>query len=225
MSLDPCLKRTYEDRDEYRAAVIRHLGYFNTNPYLAGIVLGAVAKLEERRARLSVEERKGFDKKIDQMKMSLSAAMAAIGDSFFWGALKPACAASAILLWLFLWTLRVPHPFFWGGLFYLVAFNAPALFVRWRGIRLGYAHPDDIATELQGLRLPAKALWVRRAGLASAVLLFLASLIVPPWGGAMSMTGVFVFGAALALRRAGVTCAKTYAAAVGLGCAGALAGL
>ena len=86
----------------------------------------------------------------------------------------------------------------------MTAFNAPALFARWRGIRLGYAHCDDIADELRGLRLPAKAWWVRRIGLVAAVFLLLASLIVPPWGGAMSVTGIFVFGAALALRRAGV---------------------
>jgi len=224
MSLDPWLRRVYPEPAEYRAAVLRHLGYFNTHPYMAGIVLGVVGSMEERRSAMIGEERKNYEQRIEQMKKSLSAALAAIGDSFFWGALKPACAAWTILLWLFLWTQRVPHPLFWGAVFYLAAYNIPALWTRWRGIGLGYGQPDKIVPALEGLRWHSKALWIRRAGLAAAVLAFAGLLLVPPLGGAAGWPGVIVFAVALGLRATGIACTVTYAAVVVAGGLGVLVG-
>ncbi len=224
-SLDPLLRRVHRDPESYRGAVHRHLGYFNTHPYMAGVVLGAVGSMEERRSEMSDVKREKFDERIEQMKKSLSTALAAVGDSFFWGALKPACAAWTMVFWLFLWTLRVPHPIFFGAVFYLTAFNVPALWARWEGIRLGYGRPEEIVAALEGFRWQTKVLWIRRAGLAAAGLILAGTWLVPPLGGAASWIGVVVFAAALGLRAAGVPCSKTYAGAVVLGCVGALVGL
>ncbi|MFH2201959.1 MAG: PTS system mannose/fructose/sorbose family transporter subunit IID [Elusimicrobiota bacterium] len=225
MALDPWLRRLYREPEEYRRAVRRHLGYFNTHPYMVGIVLGAVGKLEERRCETAEESRDELDRRIDQMKKSLSAALAAVGDSFFWGALRPACAAWTVLLWLVLWTYRVPHAAFWSAVFYLTVFNTPALWARWRGIRLGYGEPEGIVAKLEGLRWQRKARWLRRAGLLAVALILAASWLVPPWGGAVSWVGAGVFGAALWLRTMGATGVTIYAGAVVLGCLAALAGL
>ncbi len=225
MALDPVLQRTNPAPADYRRSVLRHLGYFNTHPYMAGFVLGVVAGMEERLADFPREERKVREAGIERLKTSLSASLGAIGDSFFWGALRPACAAWAVLVWIFLWTLNVPHPIFWGGVFYLAAFNVPALWVRWRGVRLGYELREGVVTRLKDYRWRQKAKFVRWAGLTALGLLTLAVLLVPPWGGSLTLTNVVVFAGALGLRAAKIPAAKSLAVAVVLGCVGALVGV
>lgn len=225
MALDPILKRENPKPADYRGAVLRHLGYFNTHPYMAGFVLGVVAGMEERLSRHPQEKRKELEAGIERIKTALSASLAAIGDSFFWGALRPACAAWTLVLWIFLWTLNIPHPIFWGGVFYLAAFNVPALWVRWRGVRLGYELGEGVVVRLKNFRWGKKAKLIRWAGLVALGLLTLGVWLVPPWGGSMSFTNVVVFAAALGLRAAKFSAVQSLAVAVGLGCAGALAGL
>jgi mannose/fructose/N-acetylgalactosamine-specific phosphotransferase system component IID len=58
------------------------LGYFNTNPYLAGLVLGASLKLEG-----SGREAESF-----RLQKGLSSSLGALGDPFFWEGARPAVA-------------------------------------------------------------------------------------------------------------------------------------
>ena len=46
----PALRRLYPAKEELARALTRHLAYFATHPILSGFVLGATARLEERRA-------------------------------------------------------------------------------------------------------------------------------------------------------------------------------
>ncbi|MFH1725174.1 MAG: PTS system mannose/fructose/sorbose family transporter subunit IID [Elusimicrobiota bacterium] len=223
--MDPLLRRVYPDREAYRSAALRHLGFFNTHPYMVGFVLGAVGALEERRSGLPQEKRGAADSRIEKVKSVLGAALAAIGDAFFWGALKPACAAVTMLVWAALWTFDVPHPVFWGAFVYLALYNAPALWVRWNGIRMGYALQQRLPIVLKRLRWQQKARWVRRVGLASAALAAAGALVVPPWGGTASLWSVGILAAALGLRACGIPTLKTYAAAAALGAGAALVGL
>ena len=105
-SLDPWLRRLYPEKKAYREAARRHLEFFNTQPYMAGYVVGVVGALEERRARAAAAERPAIEERIRQLKGAMGSALAAAGDSFFWGALKPAAAVFILLLWL---VLRLPE--------------------------------------------------------------------------------------------------------------------
>src|SRR3990172_8971865 len=80
----PALRRLYPDSNELTSRINLHLEYFNTHPYLASFILGAVVRLEEERA-----SGRNRDADVRGMKSALMASLGALGDSFFWGALKP----------------------------------------------------------------------------------------------------------------------------------------
>ena len=74
------------------AMLTRHLQMFNTHPYLSAPVLGSIVRMEE-------ENIGGTDGvSVSTVKQSLMGPYAAIGDTFFWGALKPLAAIIAAAL-------------------------------------------------------------------------------------------------------------------------------
>ena len=94
-ALMPVLKKLYPDRAEFESRLRLHMEYFNTQPYLASFILGAVARLEEDRAAGKVSA-----SAVDTagLKAALMAPLGALGDSFFWGALKPLAAVIAVAM-------------------------------------------------------------------------------------------------------------------------------
>lgn len=217
LGLEPLLRRAYGDGPAYREAALRHLGFFNTQPYAAGLILGAVGALEERRAGLPEGDRPAAGERIGRLKAALGSSMAAMGDSFFWGALRPATAAWSLLVGLALWTARVPYALAWGGLAGLVVYNAPALWLRWAGPRIGYERGEGVVAWLAGLGWERRAARARRAGLAAAVPLALVSLAIPPLGGALAWGNALLLAAALGLVAAGVRGGAVYALACAAG--------
>jgi mannose PTS system EIID component len=110
-AMGPALKALYPDRATRAKAALRHLEFFNCHPYLAAAILGAAANLEEQVAR---GERP--PEAVSQLKRALGPPFAAVGDGFFWLALRPAAALVAALTmpWLGLWSV----------LLFLVLYNA-----------------------------------------------------------------------------------------------------
>ena len=110
---------------EAEGVLVRHLQMFNTNPYLAHPLVGSILKMEEDR-------RGGEDPApIVAVKQSLMGPYAAIGDTFFWGALRP-CAGicSAGLVWL---------GCAFAPLAFLLIYSPAQSLVRWRGFFEGYS--------------------------------------------------------------------------------------
>lgn len=126
-ALFPALREHYKGDEELRRAVIRHLGYFNTQPYMASFVLGAVARLEEEVAagRMSGAE-------IEELKKGLMGPLGALGDSFFWAGIRPAASVVSVVLFL--------AGMLWAPLIFLVLFNVPHLWFRWAALKDGYYH-------------------------------------------------------------------------------------
>lgn len=129
-SLAPALRRLYPDRGEFESRLLAHQSYFNTQPYLAAFILGAAARLEEERAS-GVKS----DADISAVKETLMAPLGALGDSFFWGALKPMSAAIAAGLLL---TGSI-----WAPVLYLVVYNMVHLSTRAGVLWLGYKSGGD----------------------------------------------------------------------------------
>lgn len=127
----PALRELYADRpEELRKALRRHLEFFNTHPGMAAVVLGAGVRLEERIAAGEADARS-----IGTFKVGLMGSLGAIGDAFFWGALKPmACVAGAILSFV--------HPLL-GIAGLLLLYNATHLGIRWRGFAKGMAGEES----------------------------------------------------------------------------------
>jgi len=90
----PALREFYAGRPEDALkAVKRHLEFFNTQPAMGAVILGAAVRLEERASAGDADARS-----IGTFKVGLMGSLGAIGDAFFWGALRPmASAAGAIL--------------------------------------------------------------------------------------------------------------------------------
>jgi mannose/fructose/N-acetylgalactosamine-specific phosphotransferase system component IID len=92
-AIEPVLRKLYTDQAEYESRLRIHLEYFNTQPYLASFILGAVVRMEEDRAF-----GRNVNEDVSGLKAALMAPLGALGDTFFWGALKPLASVVAVAL-------------------------------------------------------------------------------------------------------------------------------
>ena len=129
-AIEPALRKLYPDRADYEARLRLHLEYFNTQPYFASFILGAAVRLEEDRAT-------GSDAAVDvsALKTALMAPLGALGDSFFWGALKPLTAVAAVAV--------IMTGSWWGPLLFLALYNAWHVGLRLGMVFRGYASRGD----------------------------------------------------------------------------------
>ena len=134
-AINPVLRKLYPDRSEHEARLKVHLEYFNTQPYFASFILGAVMRKEEERAV-------GGNAEIDvsSLKSALMAPLGALGDSFFWGALKPFAAVVAVS------ALMVGS--WWAPILFLVLFNIWHVSLRIGMLLLGYRSGGDAVSLL-----------------------------------------------------------------------------
>jgi mannose/fructose/N-acetylgalactosamine-specific phosphotransferase system component IID len=138
---------------EAEGILVRHLQMFNTNPYLAHPLVGSILKMEEDRSE-------GEDPApIVAVKQSLMGPYAAIGDTFFWGALRP-CAGicSAGLGWL---------GCAFAPLAFLLMYSPAQGLVRWRGFFEGYRSGKQGIECIRGMDLPGISGRVRWLALAA----------------------------------------------------------
>ncbi|APG26613.1 hypothetical protein A7E78_01285 [Syntrophotalea acetylenivorans] len=131
------------------SAYRRHLEYFNTHPYLATTVIGAVLKLEEQ-VQQGIDP--GFT--LGEFKSAMVAPCAAMGDAFFWGAVRPAAAVAA-LLWAF-------HGSLWGPVLFIVLFNLPHFWFRIQGLVKGYGGGVRVVSTLQRWHLSDWAIHLKQ---------------------------------------------------------------
>lgn len=212
-AMEPGLARVHRDPESLKRAQMRHLGFFNTQPYMAGFALGACLGLEEDVARATADaDEASAVQRVERMKRALGSALAALGDPFYWGTLRPATAAWTLVAWAGLWTLGAPAPVAFGTALGLAAFNAPALWTRWVGPRLGYERGEALPAELKRLGWPEKAALVRRLGLLGAAVVAAAALTVPPFGGTPSWWNAAAVAAAFGLRVRGYASLGVYSA-------------
>lgn len=145
----PMLKKLNTSKEKLVKQLKNHFTFFNTSPFLVGPILGMVAKLEEQIAggNKDVDE-----KSINSVKSSLMGPLAGIGDSLFWGALRPIAAGIAI-------------PFAMNGnilapIIFFLAFNIPHFLLRWYGVFWGYDLGERFIDKLQGLQVKK---WINSA--------------------------------------------------------------
>lgn len=157
-ALTPALRRLHGVQEGNRLARARHLEFFNTHPFLAAAILGCVVRLEETGENEEV---------VAHAKGSLMGAYGALGDSFYWGGVKPLLALAAVLA-LALGATWAPWVFV--GLF-TVANLAGRLYF----FALGYREGVGIVGVVNRLKLVR---WSRRLKSASALVVgFLAAVL------------------------------------------------
>src|SRR5947207_11830911 len=89
-AITPALRELYPEPVERAKAVARHLEFFNCHPYLAAAILGGAVRLEER-----VANGEAPPQIVSSFKSALGPPFAALGDGFFWLALRPVAALAA----------------------------------------------------------------------------------------------------------------------------------
>ncbi|QIK70679.1 PTS system mannose/fructose/sorbose family transporter subunit IID [Erysipelothrix sp. HDW6C] len=78
-SLQPALRKIYKNDDEYKEALLSHYTFFNTQPFVGNIVLGAIVAMEEQPAANKEEKREA----ITSIKTGLMGPLAGVGDAIF----------------------------------------------------------------------------------------------------------------------------------------------
>ncbi len=152
-AIDPALRALYVDPERRRGALSRHLGFFNCHPYTAAAILGGAIYHEERAAS-------GADPPGASVayKATLQGPLAALGDGFFWTALRPFFGAlAAVGALLFGWPAVVCA---------LAVYNAIHLALRAGLFWTGYRRGDALVPSIARLGLPVVADRLRSAGAA-----------------------------------------------------------
>jgi len=164
-AIEPVLRKLYPDPEEYESRLRLHMSYFNTQPYLASYILGAVTRLEQERAsgRKPVADVQG-------LKTSLMAPLGALGDSFFWGSLKPFAAVMAVAL--------VITGSWWAPLLFLAVYNSVHVVLRAGVLVSGYRSGGDAVDLMARYRFTKTAKLLK---VTSLVMLGVIPGVLPSW--------------------------------------------
>jgi PTS system mannose-specific IID component len=136
----PALRRIHGEDAE--AAIARHVEPFNSHPYLVGIAVGAVIRMEEE----------GVDPEtIRRFKAAVRGPLGSLGDRLVWAAIRPTLLLLALLAW------AVGGPPLWVSIGFLVAYNAVHLGLRWWGLQVGLSEGPRVARRLQEVDLARRA--------------------------------------------------------------------
>ncbi len=143
----PLIRRMGKDEKSISSFLVRHLEYFNTHPYLSGAVLGSVIRLE------AANGHHDHTSEISRLKKSLMGPYAAIGDSFFWGSLRPLTGITAAAI--------AYQGSVWGPFVLLLLFDPLQIWIRLKGFLEGYRQGWQGITYIQSWDLPRLARYMR----------------------------------------------------------------
>ncbi|MBE8954083.1 MAG: PTS mannose transporter subunit IID [Quinella sp. 2Q5] len=142
VSMMPILKRIYGDNvEEMKAALKRHLEFFNTQPFVAAAIMGIIGAMEEKRAN-------GADispATLSGVKVGLIGPLAGVGDPIFWGTVRPVLAALGAGIAL---TGSIIGP-----IIFFVAFNGIRLATHWYGVKYGYEKGTELVENIGGAEM------------------------------------------------------------------------
>lgn len=174
-----------EDPARHAAAVVRSAEFFNANPYLASVALGATVRAE-------------YDgvppEQVGRLRTALCGPLGAMGDALFWAGVLPTLLGAAI-------TAIALGARWWPVMGFLLVFNALRLVtMRW-GLATGLANGMRVGAAIGASPLPRLA---TRAGIAAA---FAVGAAVPlagawlahpfGWRGTAGAAGIAMAGLAL----------------------------
>lgn len=124
-AMTPVIKKLYPDEERRKAAMKRHMEMYNSHPWMIEPILGTTIALEEQNAMGNdVEET------INNVKVGLMGPFAGIGDSLFWGTLRPILAGIGAALAL--------QGNIFGPILFLILWNTFNFGFRWYSLNYGY---------------------------------------------------------------------------------------
>lgn len=134
----PAIKKLYKDPEDRKAALKRHLEFFNTHPYVASPVLGVTLALEEDRANGAAVD----DVAIQGVKVGMMGPLAGVGDPVFWFTVRPMLGALGASLAMGGNIL--------GPILFFVLWNAIRWGFMWYTQEFGYRTGSKITEDLSG---------------------------------------------------------------------------
>ena len=165
-ALAPALRRLYPARAERLAKLAEHTAYFNTQPTLASLALGAAARAEEEQVARGVAD----PASMARLKAALGSTLAAMGDRLFWFSLRPFAATAGVLL-------AIVHPDRpWGAIALWTLYAVPHLALRFGGVAWGYQAGPSVLSGRFRERLELAVRWLAVLGCALLGVAFSAAL-------------------------------------------------
>lgn len=161
-ALTPVLARVYRnDRQALEEAVGRHAGFFNSHPYLAGVAVGALVRIELEGGERGLSER---------LKKGLVSPLGTLGDRLFWARWRPFCILAAALVF------AAGAPWWVACLLFLALYNIVHLWIRGWAFHLGWLRGRDVGRALLGspLRRVPDRLTIPLAAIGGALLPWIA---------------------------------------------------
>ena len=143
----PVLKKIYPGAEEKSQALIRHLEYFNTHPYMASFVLGAVARMEEEKQQAPKPRQKQKEEEISALKVGMMGPIAAMGDNLFWATIRPYCGLLAVTLVLS--RSFSPAHYWMVPVLFLLVYNVAHVGIRLMGFVQGFREGDQVVLVLR----------------------------------------------------------------------------
>jgi PTS system mannose-specific IID component len=99
--LKPFFDKIYTVQEKKKEALLRHISYFNTQPYMVGIIVGEVVDMETKILKTDdVNKQNEIIHDMNRFKNNMAGPLAAIGDSFFYGELRPMLSFLSIFIML-----------------------------------------------------------------------------------------------------------------------------
>lgn len=160
-TLLPLLTYLHRDRARLERTLELHAGHFNAHPYLAGLALGSLVRLEEDGAPPET---------ILRFRTAVAGPLGALGDRVVWATWLPLSSLLALIA-------LESGVAAWGAvLLFLGIYNVGHLVLRVWGFRTGYRQGARLATALRSSRLSERSRSVGRglvvlAGVLAGLLL------------------------------------------------------
>ncbi len=145
--LSPLLKHYFPPEERSRA-LVRHLDYFNTQPYMASFIMGAVIRMEAERAKIPGARQKQKEEEISALKLGMTSPLAAVGDSLFWATVRPYCGLIAVSL-VFAESFHRGWYHFLIPAVFLLVYNSAHLSVRLAGLLQGFRLGDQVVSAVR----------------------------------------------------------------------------
>lgn len=129
-SILPQLKSLYGDNPEkLKESCRRHVGYFNTHPYLAPFIIGFAVKQEEK---IKNGEDNGAEE-LFRNKIQMAGPLAAMGDKMFWSVWRPLIGLTGVL-----GVLMGIKPYYAVPLIFIMIYNIPVFRHKYKILQAGY---------------------------------------------------------------------------------------
>jgi len=182
--MEPVGKELWTDIEDHNKFLTRHTEYYNGNPFMITLVLGAVAKMEERlRYQDGVTEND-----IHRFKSLVGPATGSAGDRLFWSNLRPFGIVLGLLLTVFYGL--------WGIFIFLAVFNIPTLILKWHWLKTGYKLEQKVVSEIKNHKLESSEQMMEIFGSVLVAFLSVVYLTTPDYTlnwVSLSTVGLFIF--------------------------------